>query len=266
MTIKQALKKITTFEWEIPQTFRSDMKTSARIFTSEEMLEDVFHDRTLEQLVNVTTLQGIQGHAFAMPDAHEGYGFPIGGVAATLLPDGVISPGGIGYDINCGVRLLRTTQSHDDIKEKLDHLSQALFRMIPSGVGKGGGICLSEEKIDRVLRDGARWALKEGYATENDLKHIESNGRLENADPRKVSEQARQRGRDQLGTIGAGNHFVEVDIVDEIYDDIAAGAFGLWKNQATILIHTGSRGLGHQVATDYIRTMMHAMPNYTHLE
>ncbi len=262
MSINEALVKITPTQWEIPKSYRQDMLVPARIFTTEEMLEDIVKDRSLEQLVNVATLQGIQGYAFAMPDAHEGYGFPIGGVAATTWPDGVISPGGIGYDINCGVRLLKTTQSYDDIKGRLADLSETLFRMIPSGVGKGGNITLSPQEMDAVLAYGAQWTLKNGYATHNDLRHIESQGRLENADPSKVSIQAKERGFDQLGTLGSGNHFVEVDIVDEIYDEVAAGALGLWKNQATILIHTGSRGLGHQVATDYIRIMMNAMPNY----
>jgi tRNA-splicing ligase RtcB len=262
MISKEKLTKITPTQWEIPQNYRADMLVPARVFATEEMLDIVFNDRSLEQLVNVATLQGIQGHAFAMPDTHEGYGFPIGGVAATQWPDGVISPGGIGYDINCGVRLLKTTQSYDDIKGRLKDLSETLFRMIPSGVGKGGSITLTSQEIDQVLTYGAQWALKNGYATQDDLRHIESNGRLENADPSKVSEQAKQRGLDQIGTLGSGNHFVEVDIVDEIYDTAAAGALGLWKNQATILIHTGSRGLGHQVATDYIKIMMNAMPSY----
>lgn len=262
MIPKEKIIKITSTQWEIPQSYRADMQVPARIFATQEMLDDVVNDRSLEQLINVATLQGIQGYAFAMPDAHEGYGFPIGGVAATAWPDGVISPGGIGYDINCGVRLLKTTQSYDDIKGRLKDLSETLFRMIPSGVGKGGSITLTPQEIDQVLTYGAQWTLKNGYATTNDLRHIESNGRLENADPRKVSEQAKQRGYDHLGTLGSGNHFVEVDIVDEIYDTAAAGALGLWKNQATILIHTGSRGLGHQVATDYIRIMMNAMPRY----
>lgn len=262
MPLKESLIQITSTQWEVPQTYRNDMKVPARIFATQEMLVDLLNDRSLEQLVNVATLQGIQGYAFAMPDAHEGYGFPIGGVAATLWPNGVISPGGIGYDINCGVRLLKTTQSYDEIKSKLDILSQTLFRLIPSGVGKGGNIVLTTEQVNQVLTYGAQWALKNNYAISNDLAHIESRGRLENADSSKVSEQAKQRGFDQLGTIGSGNHFVEVDIVDEIYDEVAAGALGLWKNQATVLIHTGSRGLGHQVATDYIRIMMNAMPNY----
>lgn len=262
MTLKETLIQITPTEWEIPQTYRKDMKVPARIFATQEMLKELFSDRSLEQLVNVATLQGIQGFAFAMPDAHEGYGFPIGGVAATQWPDGIISPGGIGYDINCGVRLLKTSQSYEEIKSKLNILSQTLFRLIPSGVGKGGNIVLTTEQIDQVLTYGAQWALKNNYATANDLTHIESGGRLENADPSKVSEQAKKRGFDQLGTIGSGNHFVEVDIVEEIYDEVIAGALGLWKNQATILIHTGSRGLGHQVATDHIRIMMNAMPNY----
>lgn len=262
MINKQNLIKISDYIWEIPTTYRSDMLVPARIFATERMLDEVFNDRSLEQLVNVTTLRGIIGHAMVMPDAHEGYGFPIGGVAATKYPDGVISPGGIGYDINCGVRLMRSQLNFDDIKEHLASLTRRLYHMVPSGVGEGGELKLSPSQMDDVLKHGAHWTHKNGFATDNDILHIESHGILENANPDKVSKDAKTRGYDQLGTIGAGNHFAEVDIIDEIFDEKAAGALGLWKNQAVILVHCGSRGLGHQVATDYIRIMMRVMSNY----
>ncbi len=262
MITKKMMKKISPVLWEIPKSYREDMNVPARVFASEEMLDDVFNDRSLEQLVNVATLRGIVGSAYVMPDAHEGYGFPIGGVAATKYPEGVISPGGIGYDINCGVRLLKSDIKITEIKDKLESLAREIFSQIPSGVGRGGELKLSIQELDEVLKKGAKWMLEKNYATPEDIKHIESNGCLENADPNTVSEHAKKRGSDQLGTLGAGNHFVEVGFVEEIYDEKIAQAFGLFKNQVTVLIHTGSRGLGHQVATDYIKTMMQVMQNY----
>ncbi len=248
--------------WEIPQTYRADMQVPAIIYAHEDLLEAMLADRSLEQLVNVATLPGIQHAAIVMPDAHEGYGFPIGGVAATRYPDGVISPGGIGYDINCGVRLLKTSMTFDDISRQLPQLSEAMYENIPSGVGKGGTLQLSTKKIDQVLEQGAEWAVHEGYGDREDLPYIESHGCLPGGDPRCVSLRAKQRGHDQLGTIGAGNHFVEIGRVEEIYNQDAASAFGLMQGQVTVLIHTGSRGLGHQVATDYLRLMMQVMPQY----
>lgn len=259
---KKNLIKISDVIWEIPQTYRPDMLVPARIFATEKMLDHMFNDRSIEQLINVTTLRGIQGQALAMPDAHEGYGFPIGGIAATRYTDGVISPGGIGYDINCGVRLLTSQISYTDIAPHLDYLSQELYRSVPSGVGKGGELELTTDEMNSVLKLGIQWMIQKGFALERDAKHIESYGVLENADPDKVSYEAKKRGFDQLGTIGSGNHFAEVDIVDEIIDQETAQAFGLWKNQIVILIHCGSRGLGHQVATDHIRIMMNAMSKY----
>lgn len=248
--------------WEIPQTYRDDMQVPAIIYAHEDLLEAMLSDRSLDQLVNVATLPGIQHAAIVMPDAHEGYGFPIGGVAATRYPDGVISPGGIGYDINCGVRLLKTTMAWEDMGRLLPRLSEAMYENIPSGVGKGGTLQLSTKKIDNVLEQGAKWAVDEGYGDPEDLPYIESHGCLPGGDPRCVSLRAKQRGHDQLGTIGAGNHFVEIGRVEEIYNSEAASAFGLMEGQVTVLIHTGSRGLGHQVATDYLRLMMQAMPQY----
>ncbi len=259
---KAALKKIAPYIWEIPQSIRSDMRVSARIYATERMLDDIFNDKTVTQLANVATLPGIVGAALAMPDAHEGYGFPIGGVAAISYPDGIISPGGIGYDINCGVRLLRSSFLVSDIKDRIERVSQRIYQTVPSGLGEGGLLRLSAIELDDVLRHGVAWMLKNGYATDVDMCNIESNGVLDIADPDKVSEQAKKRGYDQLGTLGSGNHFVEIDVVEQVYDGVAANAFGLRKDQVVILIHTGSRGLGHQVATDHIRTMMGAMERY----
>ncbi|ASO07388.1 RtcB family protein [Arenibacter algicola] len=259
---KQDIIKKEDFLWEIPQTFRPQMRVPARVIASETLLDAIMEDRSLVQLVNVASLPGIIGASLVMPDVHEGYGFPIGGVAATLYPDGAISPRGIGYDINCGVRLLTSQQNAEEINFKLEELSKEMYAQIPSGMGKGGQINLNPKEMDEVLTKGAEWAVDNGYADKKDLTYMESNGRLDNADPALVSEMAKKRGSDQLGTIGSGNHFVEVDYVEEIYDPIAAEAYGLSKGQVVVLIHTGSRGLGHQVATDYIRGIMAAMPNY----
>ena len=259
---KEHIRKIKYFLWEIPGNFHKRMRVPARILASEALLDNIMEDRSLVQLVNVASLPGIQTASWVMPDVHEGYGFPIGGVAATLYPDGAISPGGIGYDINCGVRLLTSDKTMAEVQDKLEQLSEELYKHVPSGMGKGGSIKLSSRQMHEVLKEGARWAVRNGYGHEDDLNFIESRGTLEQADPRLVSERAKKRGADQLGTIGSGNHFVEVDRVEEIYDEEIARAFGLFPDQIVILIHTGSRGLGHQVATDNIKTIMQAMPAY----
>ncbi|MCX6765660.1 MAG: RtcB family protein [Candidatus Moranbacteria bacterium] len=238
------------------------MRVPARIYATGKMLDDIGRDRSLEQLINVTTLPGIQKNALVMPDAHEGYGFPIGGVAVTHYPDGVISPGGIGYDINCGVRLLKSNLYYEDARNYLSQLADELYKTIPSGVGRGGKLKLNSRELDEVLAGGVGWAVKKGYGEKEDMEHIESSGSLPEARPETVFKHAKNRGRDQLGTLGAGNHFLEIDRVDEIFDEDCAKAFGLYLNQIVILIHTGSRGLGHQVATDYIRIMNKAMPKY----
>jgi tRNA-splicing ligase RtcB len=232
------------------------MRVPARIFASEKLLQEIFRDRSLTQLVNTTTLPGIQQHALVMPDAHEGYGFPIGGVVATSYPDGVISPGGIGYDINCGVRLVRSELAAKDIAAKLEDLAVALYSEVPSGVGQGGPLKLNNSELNELLTKGAKWIVERGWGEQSDLKNIESAGLLPEADPAAVSSHAKERGRDQVGTLGAGNHFVEIDRVEKLYTD----DFGLYQDQVVILIHTGSRGLGHQVATDYLRTILQAMP------
>ncbi len=259
---KQHLSKIEDYLWEIPKSFHKNMLVPARVLAHEPILDDIIGDRSLVQLVNVASLPGIQGASWVMPDVHEGYGFPIGGVAATSHPDGAISPGGIGYDINCGVRLLTSTIMLEEVKDKIEALSKEMYAQIPSGMGKGGFLHLSQKEMEDVLSRGAKWAVDKGYGKTKDLAFIENNGHLPDADPSKVSERAKSRGLDQLGTIGSGNHFVEVDYVDEIYEPEVAEAFGLKKGQLVVLIHTGSRGLGHQIATDHIKIMMTAMEKY----
>lgn len=250
------------YQWEIPTSFWAEMRVPARIVAARELLEDILDDRSLRQLINTTTLPGIVKAAYVMPDVHEGYGFPIGGVAATRYPDGAISPGGIGYDINCGVRLLTSGLTRMDVEPMGPALVDALHKHIPSGMGTPGHLPVSADAMEAILTTGARWALTQGYGTERDLEHTESNGCLLQADPAFVSDRARQRGRDQLGTIGSGNHFVEVGYVAQILEAEIAKDYGLFPQQAVILIHTGSRGLGHQVATDYIRQMVSAMERY----
>ncbi len=259
---KQHLQKIEDYLWEIPRSYNANMHVPARVYALEGLIDAISSDRSLDQLVNVATLPGIMKASMVMPDAHEGYGFPIGGVAATQYPDGVISPGGIGYDINCGVRLMVSKMRYEDVADRMEDLSKELYKQIPSGVGKGGMIQLNRKAMEDVLIKGAEWAVDKGMGSLEDLEHIENHGCLKEADPATVSDKAKQRGLDQLGTIGAGNHFVEIDVVDQIFHEEAAGAFGLQKGNLAVLIHTGSRGLGHQVATDYIRLMVNAMPKY----
>ncbi|UCD61820.1 MAG: RtcB family protein [Flavobacteriaceae bacterium] len=259
---KSELRKIEDYLWEIPKSFRHNMHVPAWILANEILLDDIMEDRSLNQLVNVACLPGIKKASLVMPDVHEGYGFPIGGVAATSHPNGAISPGGIGYDINCGVRLLVSELQIEDIKDQLENLVNELNEEIPTGLGKGGKIRLTQEEMNNVLVKGAEWAVEHGYGTQEDLEHIESNGKLADVSPEAVSAMAKNRGCDQLGTIGSGNHFVEVSYVTELFDDSIANTYGLKKGQITVMIHTGSRGLGHQVATDYIRLMMTAMTKY----
>lgn len=262
MITEKDLTQLGPVEWEIPISFRSDMRVPARFFASKSMLSEILGDRSLEQLVDVATLPGIVGVALAMPDIHEGYGFPIGGVAATQWPDGVISPGGIGYDINCGVRLLISDLVQTQLEPFKEALALDLSRSIPSGTGQGSKMTLDFAELDEVLTQGVGWTLSRGYATQSDISHIESNGRLEGTDPAAVSDFAKKRGCGQLGTLGSGNHFVEVGYVEKVFDEEAARVFGLKQDQITILIHTGSRGLGHQVATDYIKIMLEKLPEF----
>lgn len=245
---------------EIPATARAGMRVPAVVFADEVLWSQVTGDRTLDQLMNVATLPGVADFVCAMPDAHEGYGFPVGGVAAfDPAQGGVISPGGVGYDINCGVRLLASTLTLREIGARLEPLVHDLSRAIPSGTGRGGELELGDAELDAVLARGAGWLHQQGWATGDDLEATEGHGALPGADPAAVSARARARGHGQLGTIGSGNHFVEVQEVAEVLDADAAGAMGLAAGRCTVLIHTGSRGLGHQVCTDYVRTMDAAM-------
>jgi len=262
MITKDNFKKINDYLWEIPKSFRSDMKVPARIYVDEKMLDATFKDRSLDQLVNVATLPGIINYSLAMPDIHEGYGFPIGGVAAINAKEGVISPGGVGYDINCGMKLLRSELSEKDIKPYLDKLATEIQREVPSGLGRGRKIKLDIAALDRILEGGAKRLVEKGYGEKEDVENCEANGCLEQADASAVSSHAKNRGRDQVGTLGSGNHFLEIQRVDEIFDEETAKNFELFKGQVVIMIHTGSRGLGHQIATDYIRLMMRAMARY----
>ena len=262
MISKKDFKKISDYLWEIPKGFRSDMKVPARAYISEKMLEESLKDRSLEQLVNVATLPGILNYSLAMPDMHEGYGFPIGGVAAMDMKSGVISPGGVGYDINCGMKLLKSDYKVKDIQFYLENLAVEIQKEVPSGLGKGRQTKLTIEQIDKILEGGAERLVEQGYGEEEDLENCESGGNLPQADASAVSEHAKNRGRDQVGTLGSGNHFLEIQKVDEIFDEKTAEVFGLFKDQIVIMIHTGSRGLGHQIATDYIKIMMRAMEKY----
>jgi len=262
MVTLQNLKRISEYEWEIPQSFRKDMRVPVRLFATQRLLEQIMGDKSLEQAVNAATLPGLVGHVMVMPDMHQGYGFPIGGVAATRYPEGVISPGGIGYDINCGVRLLASTIKIDDVRDQLDTLASAINNTCPSGVGVSGAIRVTDAELDQVCKDGSRWALKHNFATENDLRRTEEFGRVEGADPTKVSKRAKERGRPQLGTLGAGNHFIEVDVVDQVFDTQAAQVMGLALGNLVVQIHCGSRGFGHQICTDYVDEFQGAVKRY----
>ncbi|MGD8765764.1 MAG: RtcB family protein [Desulfobacteraceae bacterium] len=256
------LKQIDNYVYEIPATFRDDMRVPARFYSDSKLLEGILGDRSLEQLVNTATLPGVIKHALAMPDIHQGYGFPIGGVVATKMPDGVISPGGVGYDINCGVRLLATHLEQEEIYPYLDDLASALNANCPSGVGKGGNIKLKKGELTQIMEIGAGWAVKRGYATDTDLERTEENGCIAGADATKVSQRAQKRGKGQVGTLGAGNHFIEIDVVSDVIDASAAQRIGLFAGQIAIQIHCGSRGLGHQVCSDYVKLFQKAVHQY----
>lgn len=256
------LERVDDQRWRVPQ--RGAMRVEGLVFADETLLPDLRADRCLEQVANVATLPGIVGQSLAMPDIHWGYGFPIGGVAA-FDPEagGVVSPGGVGYDINCGVRLLASEASVHDLRGGMQRLVDALFAAIPAGVGsRRKELALAESDLDGVLRHGLGWALEAGLASPEDVERVEERGCLAGADPSKVSERARQRGLPQLGTLGSGNHFAEIGVVDEVHDEEAARAFGLRAGQLTLMIHSGSRGLGHQVCTDYLGTMLQAAQRY----
>ena len=255
MGLKEKLKKVGTCLYELPKGAKPGMKVPAWLFLSEKLLKQV-EEGAIEQIANVAFLPGIYKHSIALPDMHYGYGFPIGGVAALDFENGGLSPGGIGFDINCGVRLLRTNLTENEVKAKLRELLESIFRNVPSGVGRGGKIRLTPSQLDDVLIAGARWAVEKGFGTERDLEFLEENGCMKQANPDKISEKAKRRGAPQLGTLGAGNHFLEIQKVDKIYLPEIAKIFGIEKvGQVTIMIHTGSRGFGHQVCTDYLRIL-----------
>ncbi|MCK5645583.1 MAG: RtcB family protein [Anaerolineales bacterium] len=262
MIRKQDIKRISDVKWEIPKSYRDDMRVPVQIFADERLLEAALGDKSLTQAVNASTLPGLVSHIIVMPDVHQGYGFPIGGVAATKLPDGVISPGGIGYDINCGVRLLSSLIPLDAAEPFLDDLATSLYANCPSGVGVKGSVRLSLKQLEAVCRIGSEWALKNGYARAEDLPSTEEGGKVPGADPSAVSERAMARGRPQLGTLGAGNHFIEIDVVEEIYHPEGARAMGLLEGHLALQIHCGSRGFGHQVCSDYVRELQGAVRRY----
>ncbi len=249
------LVALDEFTFQIPIGEADGMRVPGILYTDRALLGAVEGDPSLQQLANVATLPGIQEAAYAMPDIHFGYGFPVGGVAAFDLDEGVVSPGGIGYDINCGVRLLRTNLTDAEVRPRQRALLEALYRHVPSGVGSKGPVALSSSEVDEVLAGGARWAVERGFGRPSDLAVQEEEGRLAGADPRAVGDDARRRGVRQLGTLGSGNHFLEVQTVDEVFHPDFARAMGLEVGRVVVMLHTGSRGLGHQVATDYIRTM-----------
>ena len=263
------LNKINDYRYEIPSSYRGErnnlkMQTSALIFADEKMISSIRNDNALEQTANMTMLPGIIGKAMAMPDIHWGYGFPIGGVAAFDSDKGVISPGGVGYDVNCGVRLVRTSLHIDDLDEgKITNLVDEMFKNVPSGLGSKAKIRLNKKELNDVLKIGARWAVENGYGWEEDINFLEENGCLKDADPSNVSEKAKQRGMSQVGSLGAGNHFLEIQKVSEIFDQDAAKAFGVKDiGQIVVMIHTGSRGFGHQVCTDHLRVLEQAVKKY----
>lgn len=255
------MKKISSYKYLIPKT--GDMKTDGLIFADDDMIKQIESDNAHQQVANMATLPGIVGFAMAMPDIHYGYGFPIGGVAAFDADDGIISPGGVGYDINCGIRLLKTGLSIADLDRRdIGRLCDMFYRNVPSGVGSTGRIKISKQEVKKVLENGAGWAVKNGYGSSDDLNYTEENGCMKGADAGCVSDRTLERGQNQIGTLGAGNHFLEIQEVSEIYDVDAARVFGVHKGQIVIMIHTGSRGLGYQICDDYIKKMATASQKY----
>ena len=255
-------KKIGENQYQIDADSNHGMKVPVRIYADESLLQKMLSDRTITQARNVASIPGIVGHSVVLPDGHEGYGFPVGGVAAMDAEEGMISPGGVGYDINCGVRLLRSNLSEQVVRSKLKDLITDLFNSIPSGVGSKGAVKLTNSELDEVLVKGVSWAIDNGYGSPHDSDTCEENGQIQNADPNKVSDKARKRGAPQLGSLGSGNHFLEVQKVAEIYDEEAANRMGIKEGTITVLIHCGSRGFGHQVCSDYLRVSEQAMAKY----
>ena len=257
------IEQVDEYRWRIPKSYKAGMRVDGLIYTDRDMLESILSEQSLEQVANVAHLPGIVGHSLAMPDIHWGYGFPIGGVAAMRVADGVVSPGGVGFDINCGVRLLRTNLSREEVFPKIKELIDALYNSVPSGLGSKGKIRLRSGEMDEVLIKGSRWAIEKGYGRPEDLDTTEEGGEMAAADPAHVSARAKERGVPQLGTLGSGNHFLEVAVVDHIYEPDTAAVMGIERiGQVVLMVHCGSRGLGHQVAGDYIKEMVTAMKKY----
>lgn len=264
LSTSMRVNRLSEVLWEIPKSEKSGMLVPARIYATESVLQDM-DAGVFEQLTNVACLPGIHGYALCMPDGHWGYGFPIGGVAAFDVDHGIISPGGVGYDINCGMRLIRTDLTLADVRPRLDALMTELFRKVPAGVGSQGFVKLNHKDFQAVMRKGARWSVEQGYGWAGDLLHTEENGCLAGVDPDCISDQAMKRGMQQLGTLGAGNHYLEVQVVhdERIYDHVAAEAMGIHGHeQIVVMVHCGSRGFGHQVGTDYLRIFEKAMTRY----
>jgi tRNA-splicing ligase RtcB len=257
----EKLKRIDEIRIEVPLDYKQGMRVKGIIYV-DELLEKELEDQSIDQVSNVATLPGIIRASLAMPDVHTGYGFAIGGVAAFSLKDGIVSPGGVGYDINCGVRLLRSNFKKEEVLPKIKDLVSVLYNEIPSGVGSKGKVRLGPEDEKKLLLHGARWAVEQGFGDADDLKRTESGGCIEGAEPSLISQRAYERGRGQQGTLGSGNHFLEVQYVDEVYDEKAAASLGLFKDQITVMIHTGSRGFGHQVCTDFLEIMERAVVKY----
>jgi tRNA-splicing ligase RtcB (3'-phosphate/5'-hydroxy nucleic acid ligase) len=258
----QDIHKVDEFEWMIPASFRKDMRGDVHIFAALKMLANGLEDRSFEQAINAATLPGLVGHVAVMPDVHQGYGFPIGGVAATRLPDGVISPGGIGYDINCGVRLMASFIESGAARPFLEVLTNRVYLECPSGVGADSNLKMTRENLKEVCRLGSQWALKKGYASQEDLDKTEDGGALEDADPKDLTQRALERGMPQVGSLGSGNHFIEIDRVEKVFDQRAAQVMGIQENCICLMIHSGSRGLGHQVCTDYVQDFQRVSQKY----
>jgi len=257
------VERIDEYRWRIPRKYKPEMRTDGIVYASSEMMREIKGDKSLEQVANVACLPGLVGNSMAMPDIHYGYGFPIGGVAATDVKHGVVSPGGVGYDINCGVRLLRTSLTRKEVEPRIKDIVNRVFTEVPSGVGSKGKVRVEAKELRRVLTQGSKWAVSQGMGWPEDLDHIEDGGRIEGADPGALTERAIERGRPQLGTLGAGNHFLEVQVVEEIFDEETAAALGIaGVGQVTVMIHTGSRGLGYQVCDDALKVMQKAVAKY----
>jgi len=255
------LEKVDDYRWRIPKS--AGMKVPGLIYADEKLLKDIYQDRALEQVANVAYLPGIVNYSLAMPDIHWGYGFPIGGVAATdIEAGGVVSPGGVGFDINCGIRLIKTNLQYEDIKDKIEDLVNILFSDVPAGVGSKGDIRVGAKEEKEILIKGSKWAVAQGYGCQDDLDCTEENGAISGADPDAVSDRAYERGKAQSGTLGSGNHFLEVQIIDQLYDADLCDAFNLNLGQVTVMIHSGSRGLGYQVCEDHVKNMMHCLDKY----